>query len=290
MDAMARLRGGSRLGLLVVGMIVVALLVAACSGSDDENRDGIAGLGGLTGAETAALLSSSGAFGFSNSGTGIRANGVGVVEARPDIAVLSVGVETFALTVAAARDEAATAMDGMLSALGAANVPVEDISTRFFNIQPEYTFEEVIFTPDGGERIRRSERKLVGYRVTNTLSVTLRDLDAVGGIIDDVVTAGGDAARIDNISFTIEDGTALEEQARTLAVQDAVAKADLYAAGTGVERGKLVFISETSALRFPTSVRAESFDGAALSAAPPTQILAGELEVRVSVQAVFDIN
>jgi uncharacterized protein YggE len=285
-DIAKRVQRGGRVGLLVVGAIVAMLLFAACSGSGDDNNDGAGLIGGLNTAEVAALLSSSGIVGgFSGAASGIHVNGVGVAEASPDIAILSVGVETFSETVTAARDEAANALDAMLAALRAAGVQDDDIETRFFNIQPEYTFQEIF---EGG--LRRSERKLTGYRVTNTLSVTLRDLDNVGNVIDEVVTAGGDAVRINSISFTLEDGTAIEEQARVLALRDAVAKADLFADETGVERGKLLFISETSGTRFPTAVRLEaaSFDGAIARA--PTPIIAGSLDVRVSVQAVFAID
>ncbi len=141
-----------------------------------------------------------------------------------------------------------------------------------------------------GERITRRERRLVGYRVTNTLSVTIRDLDNVGTIIDATVDAGGDATRLNSISFTVDDGIALEVQARTLALQDAVAKADLYASETGVSRGKLTSIVETSGNQFANQARTESASLAFDGAAPPTQILAGEFEVRVTVRAVFDID
>ena len=82
------------------------------------------------------------------------------------------------------------------------------LATTFFSIQPEYTFDQVTETLANGERITRRERRLVGYRVTNTLSVTIRDLDNVGTIIDATVDAGGDATRLNSISFTVDDAVA----------------------------------------------------------------------------------
>jgi hypothetical protein len=165
----------------------------------------------------------------------------------------------------------------------------DDRETKFFNIQPEYTYDQV-FVTEGAERFQRSERRLTGYRVTNTLSVTLRNLDSVGATVDAVVAAGGDTARINNITFSIEDGSALEVEARTLALQDAVAKADLYASETGADRGKLVFVSEAGSPQFPQAFRMESasFDGAASAA--PTAILAGDLTIRVTVNTVFEVD
>ena len=83
-----------------------------------------------------------------------------------------------------ARGDAATAMDAMLTALRNMGVSNDDMETRFFNIQPEYTYDQVFVTSEGGERFQRSERRLTGYRVTNTLSVTLRNLDSVGTTVD----------------------------------------------------------------------------------------------------------
>ena len=268
-----------RNGLLVVALSAVALVAAACAGGDGPGSGSVPGVG-LDAAQIQELARSMGLSpGIINSGgTGIHVTGVGTASAQPDIAVLSLGVEGMAPTVAEANAIAAEAISGMLSVLRAAGVTDDDMETRQFSIQPEYSFER-----EGG-------RKLIGYRVTNTLLVTVRDLDGVGNIIDRAAAAGGDATRINSISFQVEEGTALEEQARLLALEDAVAKADLFAAQTGVTRGKLVFITETSFPQFP---RTEAFAlDARVAGAPaaPTEILAGEFDVRVCVQAVFAID
>jgi uncharacterized protein YggE len=136
--------------------------------------------------------------------------------------------------------------------------------------------------------IRRTERTLVGYRVTNTLNVKVRDLDSVGAAIDGAVAAGGDATRINNIRFTVEDGVELEAQARLLALQDAVSKAGLYASEMGESRGKLLYIAESSFPQYAAQSRV--FDGAAFAESAPTAILAGESEIRVTIQAIFAID
>lgn len=272
-------------------LLAMAMLFGACTSDEasDANATLAALLGELNTSQAEALARGVNFGGGSSSGTGINANGVGVASAKPDIAVMSLGVETFAATVSAARSEAASAMAGMLASLRAGGVSDEDLETQFFNIQPEYTFEQVTSTLENNERITKSERKLVGYRVTNTLSVTIRDLDNIGSIVDRAVDEGGDATRLNNISFTLDDGSAAEEHARIAALEDAVAKADLYALMTGVTRGKLVSIVESSGARFPQVVRAESF-ARDLAAAAPTALIAGDLEVRVTVQTVFGIE
>lgn len=281
----------TRPGRLMAMAAAMAMLIGACTSDEDSDANATltALLGGLDASQVEALARGASFGGGFSSGTGINANGVGVVSAKPDIAVMSLGVETFAATVSAARDEAANAMAGMRASLRATGVSDENLETQFFNIQPEYTFEQVTSTLKNGERITKSERKLVGYRVTNTLSVTIRDLDNIGSIVDGAVDEGGDATRLNNISFTLDDGSAAEEQARIAALEDAVAKAELYALMTGVTRGKLVSVVETSGTRFPQVARAESF-ARDLAAAVPTALIAGDLEVRVTVQTVFGID
>ncbi|MCH7654485.1 MAG: SIMPL domain-containing protein [Chloroflexi bacterium] len=265
-----------RSGLVVAALAAFVLVAAACA-------DGTGGGGTTGGINTAQLESLARSLGLSPSvlggNTGIHVTGAGTASAKPDIAVLSLSVEGQGRTVAEANAIAADAMAAILSALRGAGVDDDDMKTQGFSIQPEYAFNR----EDG-------TRTLTGYRVSNSLVVTLRDIDAVGSIIDGAAAAGGDATRINSIGFRVEDGVALEEEARRLALEDAVAKADLFAEATGVSRGKLVFITESS---FPQFARAEAAfsTGASISGAPaPTEILSGDFDVRVNVQAVFAID
>ena len=73
--------------------------------------------------------------------------GVGEATIEPDMAVLSLGVEAFTETVAEARDTAAVAMNGLIALLRDQGVEDRDIQTQFFNIQPEYTFDQVVMEP-----------------------------------------------------------------------------------------------------------------------------------------------
>ncbi len=271
-------RWRSRSLLLLAGALAAVALLAACSGSngDPAGESAASRLDAQVeslGMELRAIGTPVG----STSGRGIHAAGSGVAVGQPDIAVLSMGAESLGTTVTEARQDAALAIDGILRALRAAGVDDDDIETQYFSIQPRYEYPR-----DGGPR-------LIGYQVTNTLTVTVRDLDNVGAIIDNAVEAGGDAARVNGITFSVEDGAALEHEARLLALQDAVAKADLYAEQLGVSRGKLAFVTESSFSQYPQETRALAISDSSAAFAP-TQILPGEFEVRVNVQAVFEIE
>ena len=257
----------------LLGIALVAMLAAACT----NDGTGAAGTG-LTGAQLESLARA-GALNYGASqGSGVHVTGTGKVSAMPDLAVLSMGVEAMEPTVAEARTVAAQAMEGMIARLNALGVDNSDIRTSFFNIQPQYQYFE-------------REQTLTGYRVTNSLTVEIRDLDLVGPVIDGAVEAGGNATRINNVSFTIEDGKALADRARTLAVQDAVSKAGQYADAADFKLGNVLFVTEYGGNVYP--VEESRFLDAAVSSEgslPPTQILAGELDVTVSVQVVFGIE
>jgi uncharacterized protein YggE len=270
----------TKLIVAMAALALVALVAPACS--SDAPSDTSDSLPGSFDALTKELARGS----LTQGSTGLHVTGSGKVTIDPDIATISMGVEGFALTVAEARQIAADALAGMLDSLQTNGVPQDDVRTTFFNIQPEYEWREI--TEKG---LRKSERVLSGYRVTNSLTITVRDLDGVGDVIDGLATGGGDATRIKGIGFDIEDRAAVQAQARLLALRDAVTKADMFASETGVSRGKLVFVTETSfaapqsrAFALQSAATADAFAGA------PTAIVAGDLDVIVTVSAVFGID
>jgi uncharacterized protein YggE len=301
--------------IVVVGLAAVAAIAVACSNGEaatsadtrvdspvetaisDRSDTAVVTAKGSAGASIVAVppvppagvgMVEASAFAAQSSisDSGIWVTGQGSITLDPDLAMLNLGVETAAKTVAEARGEAGRAMDAVVAALRANGVSDNDIQTQFFNIAPQYEYQEIV------ENGRRGNRQvLVGYRVNNTTSVKIRDLDAVGTIIDEVATAGGDATRINGIRFTVEDSKPFTADLREAAVADALAKAQQFAGLTGVSLGRLMFISEVGT---GTPV-ARDFAGPAFalekaSVGIPTSISGGELQISVSVQAVFGIE
>ena len=226
-----------------------------------------------------------------NAQTGISVSGSSKASAAPDLAVLSLGVEAFAGSVAEARNQAAGAMDQVINVLLASEIPEKNIQTRHFNINPRYTSREVTRCLGANQTncFKEREQVIIGYQVTNQLSVQVRELDAVGSLIDGVTAAGGDLIRFQGVNFSIEDTQALEIEAREAAVADLMAKATQIANLTGVALGKPVFITEVGRSAPKTlAIASRSFDGAA--AAIETPILAGELNVVITLQARYAIQ
>ena len=218
--------------------------------------------------------------------SGIWVSGTGTVTVAPDLAVLTVGVEARANTVREALADAADAMTDIISTLEDEGVGSEDIQTRAFSINPQYTWRER--TDDEGGRY--SERVLTGYVVNNRAIVRLRDLGRVGEMVDLVAGAGGDLTRIEGVSFTIEDPEPHRAEAREAAVEQARAKAEQFARDAGVTLGQVVVVAEGGGAVPAPRAFAQAAAFTLESAAATTPISEGELEVRATVQMVFAIE
>ena len=287
------LRSKRLLGVLV-GLLALSLTVGACGGGTSSADNGSANtaqgpnnlLGSLGGGSSSlsndSSLRSSVEFGYpavqysTDLQFGISVSAQGEVTTVPDLAILDLGVEAKADTVELARSEAAVAMELVLQALKDRSIEDGDIQTRYFNIYPEYVWNDL-------ER----EQELSGYRVSNQVTIKIRDVENVGSVIDDSVEAGGDLIRVQSVRFTVDDRADFEAAARQKAVENLLAKANQLAEATGVVLGKPVSLVESGG--FVPQFQSVFTDLAVAESAPKvaTSINPGELEVTISVQGVF---
>ena len=220
--------------------------------------------------------------GIANSG--IWVTGQATLEIPADVAQVSIGVESRETTVSAARQNAAAAMEKVLSAIKENGVSKDDIVTTNFNIYPQTIWVEV-----SDALGRHSEPRITGYTVSNTVQITVRDIDNLSPVVDTAATAGGDLIRINSIQFTVDDSSAYGAQIRQQAAADALAKADVYARAMGVTLGQLVYLTEIGS----DVPMARSFPQAEMAAMDSgfksTPISAGDVNLSVTVQAVFAI-
>ena len=220
--------------------------------------------------------------GIANSG--IWVTGQATLEIPADVAQVSIGVESRETTVSAARQNAAAAMEKVMSAIKENGVSEDDIVTTNFNIYPQTIWVEV-----SDALGRHSEPRITGYTVSNTVQITVRDIDNLSPVVDTAATAGGDLIRINSIQFTVDDSSAFGAQMRQQAAADALAKADVYARAMGVTLGQLVYLAEIGS----DVPMARSFPQAEMAAMDSefksTPISAGDVNLSVTVQAVFAI-
>ena len=246
--------------LLIIGLAIILMVL------------------GLTGCEQGSTASGSiSNLNISNQQTGIWVTGQGEVSVKPDIAIISLGIEAEDDSVASARNRAAAAMNDMMDTLTSNGIADKDIQTQYFNIQQVRTWD-----PDTQKSV------VTGYSVTNTVTVTIRDIDKVGTIIDAVAEAGGDLTRINGINFSVDNPDEFYEEARKEAMIDARNKAEELAKQANANLGDVTFISENQYYApVAKSATAMAYDeGAGYS----TSISPGELDISLSIQVAYAIK
>jgi uncharacterized protein len=203
----------------------------------------------------------------------ISVTGEAHVSVPPDLASVDAGVATDAKSAREASEANNAAMTKVLAALKAAGIDARDIQTSRLSLQPQYA-------PN-----RSGPSPITGYRASNRVTVRIRDVGKVAGVIDTLVGAG--ANDIGNVSFEVSQASKLLDEAREKAVADARRKAEIYAKAAGVTLGAPLSISEEGA---PQPVyRAKMMQGAPMAAAP-TPIAQGEETLSVSVSVTWAIK
>lgn len=160
----------------------------------------------------------------------ITVSGVGTVYADPDIARLTSGLVTEGATAQAALAANTEAMRKVIAEVKAQGIEGKDVQTTSFHVEPV-----MVHPKDGPPRIS-------GYRVSNGVSVTVRNIDKVGEVLDRLVSAG--ANQISGLAFEVSKADILKDDARKLAVENALRRARLLAAAAGAEVGHVLQISE----------------------------------------------
>lgn len=207
--------------------------------------------------------------------TTLTLTGVGTVNRAPDMATVSVGVETSDDTAAQALADNTQAVGDVILNLKQAGVEARDIQTSNFSIQPVYKSQKSISL--GGNPIDH-------YRVSNMVSATTRDIQTVGAVLDALVRAG--ANRINGINFGLSTREAAMDEARRLAVVDVRRKAELYAEAAGFTLGPILSITESGGFVEP---RADMMMAREVSAAP-VPVEAGQLGITSQVHIVWQIG
>ncbi|HNP87940.1 MAG TPA: SIMPL domain-containing protein [Kouleothrix sp.] len=239
----------------IMSIIASALLLLA-----------LAGIGALLFTRPAAAQSNSGVPGMRQ----VSVLGHGEVKARPDTATIQIGIDTEAANAKDALAQNNTQAQALQQKLAELKIDTKDIQTSNFSISPTYG-------NDG--------RQVTGYRVSNIVTVTIRNLDSAGTLLDQVVQAG--ANNIYGISFSVADTQKLMEQARQAAMADAKVRATQLATAGGAAVGDVLIISENvSAPPVPMPM----LDRAAAQGAPSVPVQAGEQSISIDVQATFALR
>lgn len=201
----------------------------------------------------------------------ISVTGEGQIDARPDMASISVGVTTQAATAAAAMAQNSAQLAVVLDNLRAAGIADADLQTSNLSLNPNWT------------QTATGQTEIKGYVASNQLTVRVRALDTLGAVLDAAVKDG--ANTLNGISFGLQNpGPALNE-ARRQAVADARAKAELLTGAAGVGLGPVLSITESGQMAPPPMFRMER-----MASADAVPVAAGEVTMAASVTLVWQIT
>lgn len=200
-------------------------------------------------------------------------SGIGEVSAAPDMATISLGVTTEGQEAAEAMRRNSEAMTAVLAAVAAAGVAARDVQTASLSLSPRWE----------PPRPNEAEPRVSGFVATNIVTVRVRDLDALGGVLDAVLGEG--ANTLNGLTFGVADDTALKDAARRAAVADATRKARVLAEAAAVTLGPVTEIVEGGGFGGPfPSARMDMAMAEAVPVAP------GELSLQATVTMTWTIG
>ncbi len=202
----------------------------------------------------------------------ITVTGTGEVSAPPDMATISLGVTTEADEAAAAMAANSEAVSRVIERLASAGIEDRDMQTSTLSLSPRRT-------QPGPER----EREITGFVASNSLTVRIRDLPALGDILDAALADG--ANTLGGLTFGVADDAALREAARRAAVADAVETAAVLADAAGVTLGPVQDVTQVGDRGGPRPMARMDM---AMSESVP--IAAGETSVTAEVRMIFAIG
>ncbi len=204
----------------------------------------------------------------------LTATGSAQVMIEPDYATAVLGISSYSETVAAAQAQNATQMTALLEALEKAGVAKENIQTSHFSVYPVYSSDHASLS------YPQSEGEATGYRVENSVQVTLRDLSGIGRILDAAVEAG--ANQNYGISFDSTKRGEAYDKALQEAVKEAQRKAGLMAQAAGCQLGVLEELVEQGG-GYGGGVYMKSM----MDTAASTPIMSGTLTVEATVLVTY---
>ncbi|MEK7579220.1 MAG: SIMPL domain-containing protein [Patescibacteria group bacterium] len=237
----------------------------------------------------------------------ITVSGEGEVFAVPDIAEFSFSVVSEATTVKEAQDEAATKMNAIIAFLKESDIEEKDIRTTSYSANPRYEYDNnprplpAYDASAGGsagvampDSISYSypypgNQVLVGYEVRQSISVKVRAADEAGEILDGVGALG--ATDMYGPTFTIDDESKLQGEAREKAIEDARQKAKELADDLDVRLVRIVSFSENAGGWYPyarVEMSAQAYDKA--ESAPVPELPLGENTITSMVTITYEIR
>lgn len=194
----------------------------------------------------------------------------------PDTATFSTGVTSKAPTAQEALRSNSAEMEKVIAQIVALGIKREDIQTSGINLNADYEYFN-----DG------RQPRFIGYQVTNQVTVKVRQMARLGAILDAVVSKG--ANNISGPSFSLDDDSAAQTEARDKAMKRAQSQAMDYAKRTGFTGVQLLAISEATYNASPMGMRDMKRSSMEMVAAAPP-IEGGQVGTSITVNVTYQMT
>ena len=232
-------------------LAVAGLLAASLSACDSSPASSVAGPDGPVARQVTVV-------------------GAGKVQGAPDTVTVNAAIESIAADATAAMNQTNERMTAVIDAVANQGIDRKDINTTEVTLSPQYGDNSVI----------------TGYRASNSIAVKIRSIDAASPTITAIQTTGGNATRINSVSFSIEDDSQMVKDARARAFNDARDRAEQYAQLSGLSLGDVISISEVDSGSTPPPTPMPRFE--AMQAAAPLE--PGQQTVGFSVTVIWELR
>lgn len=209
-----------------------------------------------------------------NAPSEISVSGEGKAYAKPDIAMVSLGVEMQGFKSQDVVNQSNEKMGKIINSLKDLGVHDKDIQTTLYSLNPIYDYTE-------------NGRVFRGYSINQQVSVKIRDFDKINEILDKSVANG--ANKVGDIRFTVDDMEKFRSEARAKAIEAAKTKALVMAKQSGLRIKKLVNVYEGGSVS-PQPFYDSGFGGAMLEKSVAPQIESGQLEINTSVTLIYRVR
>ncbi len=192
----------------------------------------------------------------------IHVSGVGAISVKPDLAIVTLGVQTEAPSATEAMTNVNSQMDTIVAFLKGEGLNDADIKTQQVELTPRY------------RESRNGVAQIVGYGASTIMEVQVKDLKNLGTFLDKIVQAGGN--QIQGIRFELVNSEDALDQARGKAWENALRRAEVLAQKAGATLGTVTEITETNVMPFSRAATAEN---ASVSVMPGMQTVQVEIQV-----------
>lgn len=199
----------------------------------------------------------------------VTVNGEASVSVAPDLVMIRIGVTSQAKNARAASEANAKEMTKVMTAIEQNGIAKKDIRTSRLSLQPQY------------DASKPGAARLTGFRVTNQVTIKIRDIGQLPSILDRAIASG--ANEMSGIEFVVSQRSTLLDRARGEAIADAHRKAELYAKAAGAKLGRVIAITEGGTSTPPRPVM-QALRAGGVPVAP------GERTLRASVTVSYELT